>query len=181
MNLNRRDAVSPLLWWLAGLSLNLKRSSRLAANESKIHFGIHIRYIKIHVSWALPWCHTGYISGYIRIVYLGLFITIHQDIPRYKIKIHVSWTLSWTRHYDTSGYNQDTLRYMYLGRFVRAGLDTHKIHAGYTADTFRIRILNSFYLPCCPRSSRRSASSSLESGSTCGALEHALAPLVLGR
>jgi hypothetical protein len=35
---------------------------------------------------------------------------------------------------------------MYLGRFVRAALDTHKIHAGYIADTFRIRILDSFYL-----------------------------------
>ena len=51
-------------------------------NESKIHFGIHIRYIKIHVSWALPWCHTGYMSGYIR--------------------IRVSWTL----HHDTSGYTE---------------------------------------------------------------------------
>jgi hypothetical protein len=65
-------------------------------NESRIHFGIHIRYIKIHVSCALPWCHTGYISGYIRIRVLGLFITIHlmihQDTPRYKITIHVSWT-----------------------------------------------------------------------------------------
>jgi len=32
-------------------------------------FGIHVRYIKIHVhvSCALPWCHLGYISGYIRI------------------------------------------------------------------------------------------------------------------
>ena len=49
-------------------------------NESKIHFGIHMRYITILVSWARPWCHTGYMSGYIR--------------------IHVSWTL----HHDTSGY-----------------------------------------------------------------------------
>ena len=40
-------------------------------------------------------------SGY---MYLGLFITIHEDTPRYKITIHVSWT----RHDDTSGYNQDT-------------------------------------------------------------------------
>ena len=36
-------------------------------NESKIHFGIHMRYITIHVSWALPWWHTGYMSRYIRI------------------------------------------------------------------------------------------------------------------
>jgi len=70
-------------------------------------------------------------SGY---MYLGLFITIHQDTPRYKITIHVSWT----RHDDTSRYNQDTSRYMYLGRFVRAALDTHKIRSRYTADTFRI-------------------------------------------
>ena len=57
-------------------------------NESKIHFGIHMRYIKIHVSCSLPMCHTGYITGYIR--------------------IHVSWTL---RH-NTSRYiriqNHDT-------------------------------------------------------------------------
>ena len=64
-------------------------------------FRIHIRYIKIHLSYALPSCHTGYMSGY---VYLGRFITIHQDTPRYKITIHVSWT----RHDDTSRYNQDT-------------------------------------------------------------------------
>ena len=30
---------------------------------------------------------------------------------------------------------------MYLGRFVRAALDTHKIRSRYTADTSRIRIL----------------------------------------
>ena len=82
--------------------------------------------------------------------YLGLFITIHQDTPGYKIKIHVSWT----RHDDTSGYNQDTSRYIYLGRFARAALDTHKIHAGYIADTFRIhiryiRIHVSYALPWC--------------------------------
>ena len=45
-------------------------------------FGIHIRYIRIHVSCALPWCHTGYISGYIR--------------------IRVSWTLL----HDTSRYTE---------------------------------------------------------------------------
>ena len=102
-------------------------------------------------------------SGY---MYLGLLITIHQDTPRYRITIHVSWT----RHDDTSRYNQDTSRYMYLGRFVRAALDTHKIRSRYTSDTCRIRILGSFYLPCCPRSSRRSASSSLRVGRhVCGA------------
>ena len=45
-------------------------------------FRIHIKYIKIHVSCALPSCHTGYMSGYIR--------------------IYVSWTL----HHDTSGYTE---------------------------------------------------------------------------
>ena len=35
-------------------------------------------------------------SGY---VYPRLFITIHQDTPRYKIMIHVSWT----------GYMRDTI------------------------------------------------------------------------
>ena len=90
-------------------------------------------------------------SGY---MYLGRFIMIHQDTPRYKITIHVSWT----RHDDTSRYNQDTSRYMYLGRFVRAALDTHKICSRCNADTFRKRILGSFYMPCCPRSWRRRAS-----------------------
>ena len=60
-------------------------------------FGIHIRYIKIRVSCAsnlmrfLDVTLDTYqdTSGY---MYLGLFITIHQDTPRYKITIHVSWT-----------------------------------------------------------------------------------------
>jgi hypothetical protein len=55
-----------------------------------IHLMIHEdtpRYkIKIHVSWTLPWCHTGYISGYIR--------------------IRVSWTLHHDTSYDTSGYTE---------------------------------------------------------------------------
>ena len=45
-----------------------------------------IRYNKIHVSCALPWCHTGYISRYIR--------------------IRVSWTLHHDTSYDTSGYTE---------------------------------------------------------------------------
>ena len=52
-------------------------------------------------------------SGY---VYLGLFITIHQDTPRYKITIHVSWTLRPSR----AGYTQDTL----------------EIHCRYIKDTY---------------------------------------------
>jgi hypothetical protein len=85
-------------------------------NESKIHFGIHIRYIKIHVSWTLPWCHTGYISGYIR--------------------IRVSWTLHHDTSYDTSGYteiqNHDTciLDASWRGTYLRC-----KIHSGYMRDT----------------------------------------------
>jgi hypothetical protein len=67
-------------------------------------------------------------SGY---VYLGLFITIHQDTPRYKITIHVH--VSWTRHDE---YMWDTCKvlcgihagYMYLQWF-------HRIHRGYMRDT----------------------------------------------
>jgi hypothetical protein len=44
----------------------------------------HQIYIKIHVTCALPWCHTGYISRYIR--------------------MRVSWTLHHDTSYDTSGY-----------------------------------------------------------------------------
>ena len=79
-----------------------------------------------------------------RYMYLGLFITIHQDTPRYKNKIHVSWT----RHDDTiriertrdtlgihEGYMQDTCKihagYMYLKRFE----DTFRI---YMQDTLKI-------------------------------------------
>ena len=67
-------------------------------------FRIHIRYIKImYLMRFLDVTLDTYqdTSGY---MYLGLFITIHQDTPRYKITIHVSWT----RHDDTSRYNQDT-------------------------------------------------------------------------
>jgi len=93
-------------------------------NESKIHFGIHIRYIKIHVSWALPWCHTGYVSGYIR--------------------IRVSWTLHHETSYDTCTsairIHRDTKsRYMYLGcvmtMYVSEMQDTFGIHSGYMRDT----------------------------------------------
>ena len=89
-------------------------------------------------------CHTGYITGYIRI---HVSWTLRHNTSRYiriqssKITIHVSWM----RHDDTSGYIRDTSRYMYLRRFVRAALDTHKICSRCNADTFRIRILGSFY------------------------------------
>ena len=55
-------------------------------------FRIHIRYIKImYLMRFLGVTLDTYqdTSGY---MYLGLFITIHQDTPRYKITIHVSWT-----------------------------------------------------------------------------------------
>ena len=113
-------------------------------NESKIHFGIHIKYIKIHVSWALPWCHTGYMSGY--------------------ITIRVSWTL----HQDTSGYteiqNYDTcildasLR-IYVGYMQGFMRDTCGIHVcavvpGYIEDTCGIHqgyIMRDMYLKCMQR------------------------------
>jgi hypothetical protein len=67
-------------------------------------------------------------SGY---VYLGLFITIHQDTPRYKITIHVSWTRHDEYMWDTwlhariyAGYMRDTC--------ICSG---SKIHRGYMRDT----------------------------------------------
>ena len=86
------------------------------------------------MSCAIPWCHTGYISRYIR--------------------IRVSWIL----HQDTSGnirIHRDTKsRYMYLGRdtcgiqselltsnvsrevlYVTEMQDTCNIHSGYIRDT----------------------------------------------
>ena len=89
-----------------------------------------------------------YISGYISssgYMYLhGLFITIHQDTPRYKITIHVSWT----RLDDTSRYNQDTIR-IHAGSMrdpcgiQRSMRDTcicrgSRIHKGYMRDTSKI-------------------------------------------
>ena len=89
-------------------------------NESKIHFGIHIRYITIHVSWTLPWCHTGYMSGYIKI---RVSWTLLHDTSRY-IKIHMR---------DT--YRIHCLKYLPLeciqsGTYLRC-----RIHAGYMRDT----------------------------------------------
>jgi len=110
-------------------------------NESRIHFGIHIRYIKIHVSWALPWCHTGYMItcqdtlGY---MYLGFFITIHQDTPGYKIKIHVSDTKATCGIHagyirDTCGIHVSSVAIKIQSRYI---LDPCKIHAGYMRDTY---------------------------------------------
>jgi hypothetical protein len=88
-------------------------------NESKIHFGIHIRYIKIHVSWALPWCHTGYISRYIR---RRVSWTLHHDTSRY-IKVHMR---------DTYGIHSEIhTSWMYPERYVSEMQDTCGIHARY--------------------------------------------------
>jgi hypothetical protein len=46
-----------------------------------------------------------YIPRYIKIhMYLGLFVTIHQETSGYKITIHVSWM----RRPSRAGYTQDT-------------------------------------------------------------------------
>ena len=76
-------------------------------------FGIHIGYIRIHVSCAFPWCHTGYISGYIR--------------------IRVSWTL----HHDTSGHTEIHAGYMQDSSWIHAGYIIHvsAVVRGYIGDT----------------------------------------------
>jgi hypothetical protein len=95
----------------------------------------HHRYIKIHVSCALPWCHTVYISRYIRIrLYLGLFM-IHDTslydtsgfTPRYmyKITIHVSWTRHYLRCKIHAGYMRDTC-------ICKGDQDTCGIHPRFT-------------------------------------------------
>ena len=61
-------------------------------------FRIHIRYIRIHVSYARPWCHSGYISGYIKI---HVSLTLHHDTSRYtEIQNHDTCILdaSWCWH-----------------------------------------------------------------------------------
>jgi len=113
-------------------------------NESKIHFRIHIRYIKIHVSWALAWCHTGYISRY--------------------ITIRVSWIL----YHDTSRYteiqNHDTcildaswrIYVGYMQGFMRdtCGIHVSAVVPGYIDDTCGIHqgyIMRDMYLKCMQR------------------------------
>ena len=101
-------------------------------------FRIHIRYIRIHVSYALPWCHSGYISGYIRI---HVSWTLHQDTSRYTgIQNHDTCILdaSWRHFKIQSGYIKDTCE-------IHAGSmrDTcicrgSRIHAGYIHDTCKI-------------------------------------------
>jgi hypothetical protein len=81
---------------------------------------IHHDNITIHVSWTLPWCHTGYMSGYIKI---RVSWTLLHDTSRY-IKIHMR---------DTYGIH--CLKYLPLeciqsGTYLRC-----RIHAGYMRDT----------------------------------------------
>jgi len=98
-------------------------------NESKIHFGIHIRYIKIHVSWALPWCHTGYMSRYIRIC---VSWTLHHDTSGYtEIQNHDTCILDGIH----AGYNLKRIPRMYPVRYVTEMQDTCKIHSRYIWDT----------------------------------------------
>ena len=89
-------------------------------NQSKIHFGIHIRYIKIHVSAR----------------FLCVTLDTQQDTSRY-IRIHVSWTLCQIIHQNTTGYKitihvswmRDTCEIHVSARVI-------KIHAGYIQDTW---------------------------------------------
>ena len=99
---------------------------------------IHIRYIRIHVSYALPWCHSGYISGYIRI---HVSWTLHHDTSRYtEIQNHDTCILdaSWRHFKIQSGYIKDT-----FGIHAGSMRDTcicrgSRIHAGYIHDTCKI-------------------------------------------
>ena len=80
------------------------------------------------VSYALPWCHTGYISGYIRI---HVSWTLHHDTSRYiRIQnyVHV-YTCTSGIH---SGY---MMWYMCLKCIQRGMCLKFKIHAGYMWDT----------------------------------------------
>jgi hypothetical protein len=123
-------------------------------NESKIHFGIHQDTCILLASYVSHWIHNTIHQDTCILMYLQSWtlrhVTIHQDTSGYKITIHVSWM----RHDDTSGYmfkiHHDACILDALSE--PRWLDTHKIRSRCNADTFRIRILGSFYLPCCPRS-----------------------------
>ena len=93
-------------------------------------FGIHIRYIKIHVSCSLPMCHTGYISGYIRI---HVSWNLHRDTSRYKITIHVNVRNTFRIH-DGIHVSQ-----MHPERHVSEMQDTCGIHTGSMQDTCILR------------------------------------------
>ena len=112
-----------------------------------LHVFYKYRYIsdthKIHqdtlrVSYALPWCHTGYISGYIKI---HVSWTLHHDTSRYtEIQNHDTCILdaSWRHFKIQSGYIKDT-----FGIHAESMRDTcicrgSRIHAGYIHDTCKI-------------------------------------------
>jgi NAD-dependent dihydropyrimidine dehydrogenase PreA subunit len=109
-----------------------------------------------------------------------IHVRIHQDTcildssSRY-IRIHRDTKLRYMYLERVMTTLQDTIRIHHDTCILDASPEPRWIHTRYMRDTLRIHlgyvscILDSFYLPCCPRSSRRSASSSLESGSTCGA------------
>jgi hypothetical protein len=100
-------------WHFACILHVSQTSLRYISDTHKIHQDTCI----LCASLMSHWIHIRiYASGY---MYLGLFVTIHQDTPRYKITIHVSWT----RHDDTSRY----IIRIHKG-YIR---DTCGIHAGY--------------------------------------------------
>ena len=105
-------------------------------------FGIHIRYNRIHVSCALPWCHTGYISGYIKI---RVSWTLHHDTSRYiKILNHDTCILDassgprWIHTRYAWGYMQDTC--MIHARLIKDKCICigSRIHEEYMRDTSKI-------------------------------------------
>ena len=113
---------------------------------------IHTKYINIHESWALPWCHTGYISRYIQntseYMYLGFFITIHQGCTprdtksRYMHLGRVMMTLQDTirTHHDTCILDASSEPRWIHTRYARGTL---QIHLGYVSWTRSI--LSSMY------------------------------------
>ena len=120
-------------------------------------FEIHVRYIKIHVSWALPWCHTGYITRYIRdtcildsssryIRIQNYDTCIRQDL-RNTFRIHDGIRVSQMHPERHVSEMQDTygihVGYIYPERQSRYMLDTSGIHARY--------MMRYMYLKCIER------------------------------
>ncbi len=78
-----------------------------------------------HVPWALPWCHTGYMSGYIRI---RVSWTLHQDTSGYtEIQDHDTCILDGIH----AGYNLKRIPRIYPVRYVTEMQDTCEIHLRY--------------------------------------------------
>ena len=110
---------------------------------------------------------------------LWIHIRIHQDTcildssSRY-IKIHRDTKSRYMYLRRVMTTLRDTIRIHHDTCILDASSEPRWIHTRYARDTLQIHSgyvswARSFYLPCCPRSSRRSASSSLESLVTCGA------------